>query len=74
MQVGEERVYLAYKSITVYHCHHQSEQELKQGGNPEAGAMQRPGRGTAYWLASPGLFSLLSYRTQDHQPRLGPPL
>jgi hypothetical protein len=42
--------------------------------------MQRPWRDVPYWLASPGLLSLLSYRTQDHQPRdgtthngLGPP-
>jgi len=42
--------------------------------------MQRPWRDVTYWLASPGLLSLLSYRTQDHQPRdgtthngLGPP-
>jgi len=33
--------------------------------------MQRPWRDAAYWLASPGLLSLLSYRTQDHQPRDG---
>ena len=42
--------------------------------------MQRPWRGAAYWFAPHGLLSLLSYRTQDHQPRdgttyngLGPP-
>jgi hypothetical protein len=34
--------------------------------------MQRLGRGAAYSLASPGLLSLLSYRTQDHLPRDGP--
>ena len=33
--------------------------------------MQRPWRDVLYWLASIGLFSLLSYRTQDHQPRDG---
>jgi hypothetical protein len=33
--------------------------------------MQRPWRGAAYWLASPGLLNLLSYRTQDYQPRDG---
>jgi hypothetical protein len=27
--------------------------------------------GGAYWLASPGLLSLLSYRTQDYQSRDG---
>ena len=37
------------------------------GGKRGAEAME----GAAYWLASPGLFSLLSYRTQDHQPRVG---
>jgi hypothetical protein len=34
--------------------------------------MQRPWRYVLYWLASPGLLSLLSYRTQDYQPRDGP--
>jgi hypothetical protein len=34
--------------------------------------MQRPWRDVPYWLASPGLLSLLSYRTQDYQPRDGP--
>ena len=31
--------------------------------------MQRPWRDVPYWLASSGFPSLLSYRTQDHQPR-----
>ena len=35
------------------------------------GLMQRPWKGAAYWLAPHGLLSLLSYRTQDHQPRDG---
>jgi hypothetical protein len=38
--------------------------ELKQVTKQEL--IQRP------WLASPGLLSLLSYRTQDYQPRDGP--
>ena len=33
--------------------------------------MQRPWRGAAYWLALHGLLSLLSHRTQGHQPRDG---
>jgi hypothetical protein len=33
--------------------------------------MQRPWKDVLYWLASPGLLSLLSYRTQDYQPRDG---
>jgi hypothetical protein len=42
--------------------------------------MERQWRSAAYWFAPPGLLSLLSYRTQDYQPRdgtthngLGPP-
>jgi hypothetical protein len=35
--------------------------------------MQRPWRDITYWLASPGLLSLLSCRTQDHQPREASP-
>jgi hypothetical protein len=44
--------------------------ELKQVRKQEL--MQRPWRDVLYWLASPDLLSLLSYRTQDHQPRDGP--
>jgi hypothetical protein len=44
--------------------------ELKQVRNQEM--MQRPWRDVLYWLASPGLLSLLSYRTQGYQPRDGP--
>jgi hypothetical protein len=31
--------------------------------------LQQPERGTAYWLAPPGLLSLLFYGTPDHQLR-----
>jgi hypothetical protein len=44
--------------------------ELKQVRKQEL--MQKPWRDILYWLASPGLLSLLSYRTQDCQPRDGP--
>jgi hypothetical protein len=38
----------------------------------EAGADAEAMEGDVlYWLASPGLLSLLSYRTQDYQPRDG---
>ena len=33
--------------------------------------MQRPWRNAACYLGPHGLLSLLSYRTQDHQPRDG---
>jgi hypothetical protein len=53
-------------------CHHlrKSGLELKQVREQEL--MQRPWRDVPCWLASPGLLSLLSYRTQDYQPRDGP--
>ena len=41
--------------------------ELKQIRKQEL--MQRPWGDVTYWLASPGLLSLLSYRTQVYQPR-----
>jgi hypothetical protein len=49
--------------------HHQRKSglELKQVRKQEL--MQRPWRDVTYWLASPGLLSLLSYRIQDYQPR-----
>jgi hypothetical protein len=42
--------------------------ELKQVRKQEL--MQKPWRDVLCWLASPGLLSLLSYRTQDCQPSL----
>jgi hypothetical protein len=43
--------------------------ELKQVRIQEL--MQRPWRDVPYWLASPVLLSLLSYRIQDYQPMDG---
>ena len=62
--------------LTLPHCsfvYHQrkSGQELTQGRNLEAGADAEAMEDAAYWLASPGLLSLLSYRTQDYQSRDG---
>jgi hypothetical protein len=44
--------------------------ELKQVMKQEL--MQRPWRYVLYEIGSLGLLSLLSYRTQDYQPRDGP--
>ena len=63
-QVGEKRVSLAHHQRTLG-------QELKQGRNLEAGADAEAIKGATYWFASHGLLSLLSYRTQDHQPTNG---
>jgi hypothetical protein len=68
-QVWEERVYSAYTFHTTVHHQRKSELELKQVRKQEL--MQRSWRDVTYWLASLGLLSLLSYRTQDYQPRDG---
>jgi hypothetical protein len=64
--VGEERVYSSYTSSLLFIT---KGMELKQSRKQEL--MQRPWKDAAYWPALPGLLSLLSYRTQDYQPRDG---
>ena len=68
MQVGEERVYSAYTSILLFIT-----KEVRTGtqAGQEAGVDAEAMEGCFLWLASPGLLSLLSYRTQDYQPRDG---
>jgi hypothetical protein len=61
-QVGEERVYSAYTFHTAVHHQRKSGLELKQVRKQEL--MQRPWRDVTYWLASPGLLSLIFCRTQ----------
>jgi hypothetical protein len=63
-QSGEERVYQL-----ILPDHSLSLVELRQSRNLEAGADAEAMEDAAYWLAPHGLLSLLSYRTQDHQPR-----
>ena len=48
-----------------------SGQELKQYWNLDAGTDAKVMEGAVYCLVSPSLLSLLSYRTQDYQPRDG---
>jgi hypothetical protein len=63
----EEGSFCLHFHITVHHGR-KSGQERKQGKNLEAGADVQAMEDAAYWLAPDGLLSLLSYRTQDHQP------
>jgi hypothetical protein len=70
-QVGDERVYSAYTFHTAVHHKRKSGLELKQGKEQEL--IQRPWRDVPYWLASPGLLSLLSYRTKTTNPKMLPP-
>ena len=65
--VGEERVYSAYTfQIAV---DHQRKPGLELKHVRKQDLMQKPWRDISWWFASPGLFSLLSYRTQNYQPR-----
>jgi hypothetical protein len=69
-QVGEKRVYSAYTSMLLFIT--KGSQDWNSSRSEKQELMQRPWRDVTYWLASPGLLSLLSYRTQDYQPRDGP--
>jgi hypothetical protein len=49
--------------------HHQRKAGLERKQIRKQELMRRPWKEVTYWLASPGLLSLLSYRTQDYQSR-----
>jgi hypothetical protein len=66
-QVGEKRVYSVYIFHIAVHHQRKAGQELKQVRKQEL--MQKPWRDVTYWLDSSGLTSLLSYGTQEYQPR-----
>jgi hypothetical protein len=70
-QVGEERVYSAYTSTLLFIIRGSQDWNSSRTGTWRQELMQRPWRDAAYWLASPGLLSLLSYTTQNYQPRDG---
>jgi hypothetical protein len=70
-EVGEERVYSAYAFHTAVYHQRKSGLELKQVRKQEL--MAEAIEGCTYWLASPGLLSLLSYRTKTTSPGMVPP-
>ena len=65
-QVGEERVYLAHTSILQLTT--EGRQDRNRADTWRQELMQRPWRGAPH-----DLLSLLSYRIQDHSPRIAPP-
>ena len=54
--------------ITVHHEGSQSRNSNEAAAWRQE-LVHRPWKDAAYWLAPHGLLSLLSYRTQEHQPR-----
>jgi hypothetical protein len=68
-QIGEERVYSAYTSILLFIT-----KEVRTGtqAGKKAGADAEAIEGCSLLACFAGLLSLLSYRTQDYQPRDGP--
>jgi hypothetical protein len=70
-QIEEEKVYSAYTSILLFITKGNQDRNSHRAGTWRQELMQRPWRGAAYWIASPGLLSLFSYRTQNSQSRDG---
>jgi hypothetical protein len=70
-QVEEKRVYSAYTSILLFLT-----KEVRTGtqAGQEAGTDAEAMEAILYWLASPGLLSLLSYRTKTTSPEMVPPI
>jgi hypothetical protein len=71
--IGEERVNLAYTSVLLFITKGSQDRNTHGIGTWRQKWMQKLWRNAAYWLVSPGLLSLLSYRTQDYQPRVVSP-
>ena len=69
-QVREEKVYSVYTSILLFIIE-EVRTGIKQIRKQEL--MQRQWRDVAYWLSSPGLVSLLSYRRKTSSPEMAPP-
>ena len=70
-QVGKERVYLPYTSLLLFIIEGSLDRNSNEAETWRQELMQGPWRRAAYWLVPYGLLSLLSYRTQDCQPRDG---
>jgi hypothetical protein len=70
-QVGEKRVYSAYTSTLLCITKGNQDRNSHRAGTWRQELIQRLWRDVTYWLVSPGVISLLSYRTQDCQPRDG---
>ena len=68
-QAGKKKSLFGLHFCITVHYQMKPRQELKQGGNLETGAGVEAMNGSCFLACFHGLLSLLSYRTQDHQPR-----
>jgi hypothetical protein len=68
-----EMVYSAYISILLLITKGSQDRNSNRAGTWRRELMYQLWRGAAYWLASPGLLSLFSYRTQDTSPGMVSP-
>jgi hypothetical protein len=59
-QLGEEGVYLAYNSTSLFTTEGRQGRNSNRAGTWRLELMQKPWRGAVYWLAHQGLLSLLS--------------
>jgi hypothetical protein len=71
-KLGRKGLFGLHFQITVYHGRNIEDRDSSRAGIWRQELKQRPWKDTAYWLASRGLLSLLSYRIQNHQVRNGP--
>jgi hypothetical protein len=69
IQVGEERVYLAYAFTSLLIIKERQDRSLRRAGTWKQELIGKPRKDAAHYLVPPCLLSLLSYRTQGHQPR-----
>ena len=70
-QLGEERVYSTYTAPFI--TKGMQDRNTTRAGSWRQELMQTPWREAAYWFASHGLLSQLSYRTQNTSPGMAPP-
>jgi hypothetical protein len=64
--VGKERIYSAYTSTILFTTKGNQDRNSHRVETWMLELMQRPLKYVTYWLASSGLLSFLSYRTEDH--------
>jgi hypothetical protein len=65
-QVGRNRVFLAYTFTFLFITKGSPYRNSHRVETSRLALMKKPWRDVAYWIATPGLLILLSYRIQDY--------